>query len=138
MERPTNTSNLSRANTMNLIVALLISAAVVCNVAAQVLLKTGMSRIGYFTFSCSNVFPIAMQVIASPWLICGVFIYMTSFAIWLLVLSRTDVSLAYPLTSLGFILNAIIAYFFLGEHVTLMRLSGTLVIALGIILLARS
>lgn len=123
---------------MNTIIALLVLAEIICNVIAQVSLKVGMTRIGHFTFSGENLLPITLQVITSPWVIIGVAVYVVSLIIWLMVLSRVDVSLAYPLTSLGFVLNIVIACFLLGEHITLMRLSGTLIIMLGIFLVARS
>lgn len=123
---------------MNILIILLVLIEVVLNVTAQILLKVGMTRIGQFAFHGINIAPIAFQVLTSPFIMFGVSVYVISLIIWLLVLSRIDVSLAYPLISLGFVLNAGIAYFLLGEHITLMRLIGTIVIMFGIFLVARS
>jgi drug/metabolite transporter (DMT)-like permease len=123
---------------MNALLSLLILFEVICNVAAQITLKIGMSRIGHFDFHSGNIVPITMQVIMSPWIITGIVIYIISMIVWLVILSRIEVSLAYPLTSLGYVLNAVIAYFLLSEQVTVLRFAGIVVILLGVFLVAKS
>jgi len=119
-------------------ITILILFEVVCNVAAQILLKTAMIRIGRFEFESANFFPIAIQAATSPWIISGVLIYVASLVIWLMILSRVEVSLAYPLVSLGYVLNAFVAYWLLGEQVTMLRLLGITVILAGVFLVAKS
>jgi len=123
---------------MTILIFLLILFEVFLNVAAQVTLKIAMNHIGHFDFTWSNAMPIFMQVILSPWIWLGIAIYVFSLLLWLVVLSRTQVSLAYPLTSLGYVLNAVAAYYLIGEHISFLRVTGILVIVFGVILLARS
>lgn len=123
---------------MNILIFPLILFEVFLNVAAQITLKVAMDRIGHFEFTWSNFMPIFFQVILSPWIWLGVTIYVLSLVIWLAVLSRIQVSLAYPLTSLGYVLNAVAAYYLIGEHVSFLRIAGILVIVFGVVLLARS
>jgi multidrug transporter EmrE-like cation transporter len=61
-----------------------------------------------------------------------------SLVVWILALSKTPVSVAYPMVSLGFALNALLAWWLLGEAVTPMRMAGIGVIIAGVFLVARS
>lgn len=116
----------------------LILLAVIINVAAQLALKAGMNRIGEFNFSWANVAPIAWQVATNPFIIAGLALYVVAVIVWLLVLSRTEVSIAYPLMSLGYILNAIAAYYIFGEDLSIIRIVGIFVIMAGVYLIART
>lgn len=115
----------------------LILFAIVLNTLAQIGLKIGMTRIGYFEFSGENLGPIAAQLIRNPYVMGSVFIYCLSLITWLMVLSRVEVSLAYPLTSLGYVFTALAGYFFLQEDLSLTRFMGIVVIIIGVYLVAR-
>jgi drug/metabolite transporter (DMT)-like permease len=123
---------------MNILIFVLIILEITCNVAAQMSLKMGMERIGGFSFEGSSIVPIGLQVITSPWIMLGISIYVMSLIIWLMILSRAEVSMAYPMTSLGYALTVLIAYFLFGEHVSILRIFGVLVIMLGVFIVARS
>ncbi len=112
--------------------------AVILNTAAQLLLKAGMDRVGHFAFSWANVVPVFTKTAFNPFILAGLCIYVASFGAWLLVLSRADVSYAYPMTSLGYIFSAVAAYYWLGEHVSLERVVGILIIIAGVYLISRS
>jgi drug/metabolite transporter (DMT)-like permease len=116
----------------------LIILSVFINASAQLLLKAGMNRIGYFNFSWANVGPITAQVIINPFIMIGLAFYVLAVVVWLLVLSRTDVSIAYPMISLAYVVNAIAAYYLFGENLSLMRMAGIGVILLGVYLIART
>ena len=64
--------------------------------------------------------------------------YALSIGIWLIVLGKTEVSVAYPLLSIGFIITAIIGYFYLDESVSLTRIAGIALICFGIVVVSRS
>jgi len=115
----------------------LIFLAILMNAAAQLLLKAGMNRIGEFALSWSNFTPIMLKVAFSPFIIFGLFIYVFSVTIWLLVLSRVDASIAYPMTSLGYIVTAIAAYFILNEQLSMTQIVGIGVIIIGVYLVAQ-
>ncbi len=116
----------------------LIILAMLLNTSAQVLLKAGMMRIGYFAFSFANFWPIFQQVVSNPFIIGGLFSYVISVCVWLLVLSRVDVGLAYPMTSLAYILTAIAGFYIFHEHLSLTRMVGIAIILLGVCLVART
>ncbi|EKE01597.1 MAG: quaternary ammonium compound-resistance protein [uncultured bacterium] len=123
---------------MNITIFTLILLAVVFNTVAQLVFKIGMGQIGTFIFHWSNFIPIILKVIASPWIIIGIFIYVGSVGVWLMVLSRTQVSIAYPLSSLAYVTSAIAAYYLLGEDLSIIRIVGIAVILLGVYMVARS
>lgn len=118
-------------------IILLILLTAVLNTAAQLLLKAGMSRIGEFGFAAHNFMPIALKIISSPFILLGLLIYVTSVSLWLLVLSRVPVSIAYPMTSLAYIFNVLGAYIIFGEHINLIQILGIFVIIFGVYLIAQ-
>ena len=116
----------------------LILLGVLLNAGAQLLLKAGMGQIGHFDFSMANVLPIGVKVMANPPIITGLFMYVISVGVWLLVLSRVQVSLAYPMLSIGYVVNALAAYYFFGEPMTSLRVLGIFIIIAGVYLVAQS
>jgi multidrug transporter EmrE-like cation transporter len=117
---------------------LLILIGVLLNTAAQLLLKAGMTQIGHFSFSWANLFPIGFKVAGNPPIITGLFAYVMSVVVWLLVLSRVQVSYAYPMLSIGYVVNAIAAYYLFGESFSLMRMTGIFIIIGGVYLVSQS
>ncbi len=123
---------------MSLNLFLLVLCNVLFNTIAQIILKTGMTKIGTFDFNWSNLFPVANKIITSPWIIWGMVIYAGSVGLWLMVLSRTAVSTAYPMVSLGYITSTIAAYYLFGEAITLTKVLGIIAILIGVYLIAKS
>ncbi len=116
----------------------LILTGVLLNAAAQLALKKGMSTIGQFQFSMENLVPIAVRVALNPFVIAGITCYVVSVAVWLLVLSRVEVSYAYPLLSIGYIVTAFAGKYFFNEALTPVRWAGIIVICFGVYLITRS
>jgi multidrug transporter EmrE-like cation transporter len=111
---------------------------VLLNAGAQLLLKEGMRRVGYFEFVWANALPVGLQVAANPFVLAGLFAYVVSVGVWLLVLSRVEVSFAYPLLSVGYIVNAVAGYYLFQENLSLTRITGILIICAGVYLVTRS
>lgn len=122
---------------MNILLPLIL-LSVLINTAAQLLLKQGMIRIGHFDFSWPKLFSIAFQVAANPYIVAGMFCYVASVAVWLLVLSRAAVSYAYPLISLGYITTSLAAWLLFNEPLSPTRILGILVIMAGVFLITRT
>lgn len=116
----------------------LVLAGVLLNAAAQLLLKAGTNRIGEFAFTLDNVVPVGIKVAASPFVIGGLACYAVSVVVWILALSRVPVSIAYPMLSIGYIVNAAAAWFLFGESLTAQKLVGIGFIVVGVWLVARS
>jgi multidrug transporter EmrE-like cation transporter len=116
----------------------LVLAAIVLGTFAQLLLKAGTNAVGAFAFSLENAVPVGLKLALEPHILGGAGCYVVSLAIWIMALSRVEVSIAYPMLSIGFALNAILAWWLLGEAVTTMRMVGIGVIIIGVWLVARS
>ena len=121
-----------------MIVFSLILLGVLLNAGAQLMLKAGMTQIGHFEFSMANMMPIGLKVMGNPPIINGLCMYVMSVVVWLLVLSRVQVSFAYPMLSIGYVVNALAANYFFGEPLTSMRMLGIFIIISGVYLVAQS
>jgi len=119
-------------------VFLLILLGVFLNTGAQLMLKAGVIQIGHFEFSAANVIPIGLKVMGSPPIITGLCLYVVSVGVWLLVLSRVQVSFAYPMLSIGYVVNALAANYFFGEPLGSVRMLGIFIIIAGVYLVAQS
>jgi multidrug transporter EmrE-like cation transporter len=117
---------------------LLILFGVLLNASAQLLLKAGMNQIGHFEFSLANVVPIGVKVMLNLPIMTGLFAYVVSVGVWLLVLSRVPVSFAYPMLSIGYVVNAIAAYYLFGENLSIIRIMGISIIIFGVYLVSRT
>ena len=117
---------------------LLILSAVLLGTLAQLLLKAGTNAVGPFAFSGENVWPIGWQLATQPLILGGILSYALSLIVWILALSRVEVSVAYPMVSIGYVLTAIVAWQLLGESVSTMRFAGIGVIVIGVVMVVRS
>jgi len=116
----------------------LVLCGVLLNAAAQLLLKAGTNAIGTFEFSLGNLVGIAPRIAFEPHILGGLFCYVVSVVVWIMALSRVEVSIAYPMLSIGYVVNAIAAWYLFGEAVTGARLAGIAFIIVGVVLVARS
>ncbi|MFL6714402.1 MAG: EamA family transporter [Sulfurifustis sp.] len=116
----------------------LILLGVLLNAGAPRLLKEGRRRVGYFAFAWANAIPVGLQVASNPFVLLGLLAYVISVVVWLLVLSRVEVGFAYPLLSVGYIVNAIAGYYLFQENLSLTRATGILIIIAGVYLVTRS
>jgi multidrug transporter EmrE-like cation transporter len=112
---------------MTLVSFSLILVGVLLNAAAQLLLKAG-----------TNAMPLGLRLAIEPHIVAGLACYVVSVVVWIVALSRVPVSIAYPMLSIGYVVNAIAAWYLLGEAVTPMRLVGIGIIVLGVFIVARS
>jgi multidrug transporter EmrE-like cation transporter len=116
----------------------LILLGVFLNAAAQIFLKIGTKTIGHFEFSLENLIPITVKALQNPGILGGLTCYVLSVAVWIMALSRVEVSFAYPILSVGYIVVAIAGYFLLEESLGWSRILGIFVIILGVYLVSRS
>ncbi|MFZ6742520.1 EamA family transporter [Undibacterium sp. JH2W] len=115
-----------------------IFTGIMLNAVAQLLLKKGTNAIGAIHLTAENWFSTGLQLATQLPIIGGLTCYVFSVVVWIIGLSRVDVSIAYPLLSLGYIVNAIGAWYFLGEVMSLQRMLAIGVIIIGVALLVKS
>ena len=123
---------------MNPINFSLLMTGVLLNASAQLLLKAGTNSVGMFEFSRDNILPVGWKLATEPHIIGGLGCYVVSVLIWIMALSRVEVSIAYPMLSVGYLVNALAAWYLFGEAVTPMRLTGIGIIIIGVYMVARS
>jgi multidrug transporter EmrE-like cation transporter len=102
-------------------------AGVLLNASAQLLLKAG-----------TNAMPLGLRLALEPHILGGLACYAVSVVVWIIALSRVPVSMAYPMLSIGYVVNAIAAWQLLGESLSPLRLAGIGVIIVGVFMVARS
>ena len=123
---------------MNPISLFCILAGVSLNACAQLLLKAGVNAVGHFEFTRANIVPIGLKLAMQAPIVGGLACYVVSVVVWIVGLSRVDVSVAYPMLSLGYVVNAFAAWYLFGEALTVQRLIGIGIILIGVFVLARS
>jgi len=113
-------------------------SGVLLNAAAQLFLKAGTNRVGQFSFALDSLVPAGLKLAQSPFVLAGLGCYVVSVVVWILGLSRVPVSVAYPMLSVGYIVNAVAAYFLFGESLGAQKLVGIGFIVVGVVLVTRS
>ncbi len=116
----------------------LIIAGVLLNAVAQLLLKAGTNAVGQFDFHASNIVPIGLKLGLQPYILGGMACYAISLVIWIMALSRVPVSVAYPMLSIGYVVNAFVAWQWFGEALAAQKLLGIGFIIVGVVLVTRS
>jgi multidrug transporter EmrE-like cation transporter len=123
---------------VNKYVVMLIALSVLLSAFAQIALKAGMSSVSVLqALQATPGLPAVRAIVTNIFVLVGLSLYFASAAVWLLVLARVDVSLAYPFVGLGFIVTMLLAWLIHGEVLTLAKVTGTILIAFGVIVLAR-
>jgi multidrug transporter EmrE-like cation transporter len=116
----------------------LVLSGVLLNAIAQLLLKAGAGSLAGVELRPANALLIAGRLVVSAPIIAGLACYALSVVLWILALVRVEVSVAYPMLSLGYVVNAVAAWWLFGENLSGARLAGIGVILVGVWLVARS
>lgn len=118
---------------MNII---LILSSVLLNCSAQLLIRKGMLVAGDMSIiaMAHNV----CTLVTNVWLWLAMLCYGVSILLWMSVLSKVEVSFAYPFLSIGYVISAVVGFFFFGENLSPIRIAGIIVICLGVVLISRS
>ena len=111
---------------------------VLLNAVGQLALKASVHGMGAIVVTMDTLLPVAWRLARQPWLWLGLSCYGVSVAVWILALSRVDVTIAYPMLSIGYVVSAIAAWMLFGEALSGGRLTGIGIIMVGVCILARS
>ncbi len=116
----------------------LILTAVICIVSAQLLLKYGLKNAAHAELELGTAVTFLTSMLLNPYVILGVILFIISAILWMLVLSKVELSYAYPALSLGYALAAIGAWLLFNENLSMLRIAGIIVICSGVYALSRS
>jgi len=106
-------------------------------VVGQLLLKIGMLRMGRFSLNISTIVQQYTRVLLNPFIIAGIIGFALSMLVWLYVLSRLELSVAYPFVALNYVLILFASHFLLKETITPLKIMGVAVVVIGIYLVSR-
>ena len=123
---------------MNFANFFLVLVGVLLNVIAQLLIKSGTNILGNLNFGQGKLWPQIFSIITEYHILLGLFCYVFSFGIWIIALSKSEVSVAYPMLSIGYVVNALAAWYLFGEALSPQKVVGIFVIVFGAFLVARS
>lgn len=115
---------------------LLIVISVLLNCAAQLCMRKGMLIVG--EVGMSGLMQNIGCMLTNIWLWAAMCCYGISILMWMIVLSKVEVSFAYPFLSIGYVVAALAGYYFFGESLSLSRIAGIIVICIGVYLISRS
>jgi len=121
----------------NISIISFILIAVTIGVVGQVSIKKGLNSLEDIDFS-SRIIATYLKILLSPYVILGCLTYFISIFFWLYVLSRVDLSFAYPFLALSYVLVILTSWMFLGEAIPFIRVVGVVVICFGVFLVAKS
>lgn len=115
----------------------LIALSIATGVAGQTTIKIGVSQ-PHAAQQSTGVWSLVGLIIQSPWVMLGLALYGIGAVAWIAVLARLELSYAYPILALNFVLITLTSRLLLGESVPTMRWLGIGVICVGILIVARS
>ena len=118
---------------------ILVFLSVIIGTIGQLCIKAAMLKIGPVAFSTpAEIINSGWQVMRQPLIWVALPLYGIGFIIWAVVLSRLQLSFAYPLLAIGYLVNPLAAMVFFDEQIPPMRWIGIVVIMVGIVLVGRS
>jgi len=95
-----------------------------------------MADIGPFSVSISTMIQQYVRIFLNPFVVAGIFGFALSMLVWLYVLSRVELSIAYPFVALNYVLILLGSHFLFNEAVTPMKMTGVAVTVLGLYLIS--
>jgi undecaprenyl phosphate-alpha-L-ara4N flippase subunit ArnE len=117
----------------------LILTSVILGVSGQLCLKAGMDRVGALSAGgIGSIIQTGLRVVTTPLVFAGLALYGIGALTWLMVLSKLDLSLAYPMLALTYILIPLAARFILGEQVPALRWLGVGIIFIGVAVVSQT
>ena len=112
-----------------------LSLIVLFEVVGNTFLSFGMRSLGPIHLTqTASLLAAGPKVATNPWVLLGVSFLIGYFIVFLVALSRLDLSYVLPMTAVSYVLTAFFATGFLGESVSLPRWLGTLAISIGVVL----
>jgi multidrug transporter EmrE-like cation transporter len=115
----------------------IILTSILMSSTAHVVLKKGMMSLEQRLGSQStSLIDTAWTTATNVWILGGMTLHVSALVVWLWALSRVDITFAYPFLALGYVLVSLMAWFWLGETITLVRVAGMLIIIIGLIVLS--
>jgi len=119
---------------------LLVLTAPIIGTLGQMFLKFGMREVGEVTLLelKNNTLSTLLSMLSNPWILIAMPLYAGGFILWLIILSKFNLSFAYPFLALSFVLVPLVSLLILDEYISIMRWVGIFVIFSGIVIIGFS
>lgn len=127
-------SAVARRNRIKVLLVMLV--AVVLGALGDVSLSKGMKSVGAVEYQ--NIYQAALSAMTNIYVVSGVALLICFLLLYLASLSWEELSFVLPLTAADYVLVTLLAYFLLHEDVSALRWAGSVLVAAGIGLVARS
>ncbi|WP_368487626.1 SMR family transporter [Clostridium sp. BJN0013] len=115
----------------------LILMSVFLGAMGQVLVKYGAANLE-LSFTIKYLIPSIFNILKNMPVMLGIISYGLSFLLWIKILSKVELSYAYPMVSLGYVITMLFSYFVFKENISFVRILGVVFIIFGVILISRS
>jgi drug/metabolite transporter (DMT)-like permease len=115
----------------------LLATSILLAVGGQILLKLGVMRLGPLEIS-PNIVPVALKMALSWGILAGILVYAVSAFLWIIALSKSQLSYAYPMVASSYVAVSVLSWLIFNEHISPTRIAALSLIVAGVILLARS
>lgn len=115
-----------------------ILVGVLLNALAQLFLKAGTNALGVLRIGPEGIVSTLLKIGLQPYITCGLICYVFSVAIWIVALSKVPVSIAYPMLSIGYVVNAFAAYYLFGESISAQKIFGISIIIVGVFVVSKA
>ena len=117
----------------------LVLANVLIGASGQLLLKVGMTQVGWIgSEQVSRPVETLVRIFTTPLILVALPLYGGALILWLVAISRLDLSFVYPLLALAFAINPLLARLFLSESIPWVRWLGILFICIGVVIVSRT
>ena len=115
----------------------LIACTDIFDTVSQLSMKLAINHLDVQVSSWKKAINFILQLLRMPRLWVSLIFSTASLSVWLFVLSKADLSLAYSIDSLRYIFITIASLIFLKERIGAMRWLGIVSVVFGIILVTR-
>ncbi|HEX2923419.1 MAG TPA: EamA family transporter [Chloroflexota bacterium] len=97
-----------------------------------------MSAEGPIAFQLESVIGVIARLAFNPLVLLGLGVYSCGTFLWLVALSRVELSYAYPFASLNYVFVLVASWWVLGEQPSVMRVVGVALICVGVLIVSRT
>jgi drug/metabolite transporter (DMT)-like permease len=106
--------------------------------SGQVLWKIGIQKAGGFYLPEQSILGNLFRILFNGWVFSGFVVYAVATGFFMWLISKFDISLIIPITSVAFIYSLLAGYFIFGEQISLLRVFGVLLIIAGVFFVVKN
>lgn len=115
---------------------MLILISILFGAVGQLLMKFGTNHVG--AAEGDEVAALLVKYFTNLPILAGLSFYALSAVIWIFAISKVELSFAYPMVALSYVLVVTVSYFLFGESVGALRIAGLITIIAGVLMIAKS